>query len=45
MTSDRELIAREAVRSNLLGGYLGEQAEDALANFGTFTEDLAPVLK
>ncbi|HEV8276614.1 MAG TPA: hypothetical protein VGQ26_13100, partial [Streptosporangiaceae bacterium] len=44
MISDRGTIAREAARSNLRGGYLGDQAEDALANFGTFVNDLAPVL-
>jgi hypothetical protein len=45
MASDRALIAREAVRSNLHGGYLGDNPEDALASFGTFANDLAPVLK
>jgi hypothetical protein len=44
MVSDQGLVAREALRSNLRGGYLGDQAEDALANFGTFLKSLAPVL-
>jgi hypothetical protein len=44
MASDRDMIARESVRSNLLGGYLGDQPEDALADFGTFAKDLEPVL-
>src|SRR5205085_512561 len=45
MASDRGLIAREAARSNLRSGYLGDQAEDALANFGTFVKDIGPALK
>jgi hypothetical protein len=45
MASDRALLAQEAARSNLRGGYLGDQAEDALANFGTFLKDIAPVLQ
>ena len=45
MASNRDMITRESVRSNLLGGYLGDQPEDALANFGTFAKDLEPVLK
>ena len=44
MTSDRKRIAWEAARLNLLGGYLGDQAEDVLANFGAFAKDLEPVL-
>lgn len=42
--SDEGLIAREATRSDIRGGYLGDQAMDALANFWTFLSDLAPVL-
>ncbi len=45
MASNRDMITRESVRSNLLGGYLGDQPEDALANFGTFAKDLEPVLR
>src|SRR6266571_1460841 len=45
MASDRGLIAWEAARSNLRSGYLGDQAEDALTNFGTFLKDIGPVLK
>jgi hypothetical protein len=45
MASNRDMITWESVRSNLLGGYLGDQPEDALANFGTFAKDLEPVLK
>jgi hypothetical protein len=45
MTSDRGLIAWEAARSNLHGGYLGDHAEDALTNFGTFLKNIKPVLK
>jgi hypothetical protein len=41
---DQELISREALYSSAHGMYLGDQAEDALANFGTFAKDLAPVL-
>jgi hypothetical protein len=45
MTSNRGLIAWEAARSNLHGGYLGDHAEDALINFGTFLRNINPVLK
>jgi hypothetical protein len=45
MTSNRGLIAWEAARSNLHGGYLGDHAEDALINFGTFLKNIKPVLK
>ena len=45
MASDRQRIAWEAARSNLRSGYLGDQPEDALANFGTFLRDIEPVLK
>ena len=45
MASDRGLIAWEAARSSLHSGYLGDQAKDALANFGTFLKDIRPVLK
>jgi hypothetical protein len=45
MASDRRLITWEAARSNLRSGYLGDQAEDALTNFGTFLKDIGPVLK
>ena len=45
MTSDRGLIAWEAARSNLHGGYLGDHAEDALTNFGTFLKNIKPVLE
>jgi hypothetical protein len=44
MASKRGMITREAVRSNLLSGYLGDQPEDALVNFGTFAKDLEPIL-
>jgi hypothetical protein len=45
MASDRGRIAWEAARSNLRNGYLGDQPEDALTNFGTFLKDIGPVLK
>jgi hypothetical protein len=45
MASDRELIASESVRSNLLGGYLGDQPEDALNNFGIFARELESALQ
>lgn len=45
MASDRGLITWEAARSKLHSGYLGDQAEDALTNFGTFLKDIRPVLK
>ena len=45
MVSNRALIIGEAARSNLRSGYLGDQAEDALTNFGTFLRDVSPVLK
>jgi hypothetical protein len=44
MASDRALISSEAIRSDFHGRYLGDQAQDSLANFGTFLADLAPVL-
>ena len=44
LASDRGLLTREALRSNLRGGYLGDQAEDSLANFEIFLNNLAPVL-
>jgi hypothetical protein len=44
MASDRGQIAWEAARSNLRNGYLGDQPEDALTNFGTFLKDIGPVL-
>jgi hypothetical protein len=44
MASDRGLIAWEAARSDLRSGYLGDQAKDALTNFGTFLKDVKPVL-
>lgn len=43
LASDRGLIAWEAARSNLHSGYLGDQAEDALTNFGTFLNNIRPV--
>ncbi len=45
MASGRGLIAWEAARSNLHSGYLGDHAEDALTNFGTFLKDIRPVLE
>ncbi len=45
MASDRGQIAWEATRSNIRSGYLGDQPEDALTNFGTFLRDIGPVLK
>jgi hypothetical protein len=45
MASDRRMITWEAAHSNLRSGYLGDQAEDALTNFGTFLKDIRPVLK
>jgi hypothetical protein len=41
--SDEGLIATEAARASVRGGYLGEQAMDSLASFGTFLSDLAPL--
>lgn len=45
MASDRGRIAWEAARSNIRSGYLGDQPEDALMNFGTFLKDIGPVLQ
>ena len=43
MASNRELTSGEAGRSELHGGYLGDQAESALSGFGTFLHDTTPV--
>ena len=43
MASNREMTNGEARRSELHGGYLGDQAESALSGFGTFLNDTAPV--
>jgi hypothetical protein len=43
MASNREMTSGEAGRSELHGGYLGDQAESALSGFGTFLHDTAPV--
>lgn len=44
MASKQELITGEAGRSDFHGGYLGDQAQDALARFGTFLHDTTSVL-
>jgi len=43
MASNREMTSGEAGRSELHGGYLGDQAESALTSFGTFLHDTTPV--
>ncbi len=43
MASNREMTSGEAGRSELHGGYLGDQAESALSGFGTFLNHTAPV--
>jgi uncharacterized membrane protein YedE/YeeE len=43
MASNREMTSGEAGRSELHGGYLGDQAESALSGFGTFLQDTTPV--
>lgn len=39
MAANQELLTGEAGRSDLHGGYLGDQAEDSLSSFGTFLRD------
>ncbi len=41
---DGTQLAQEALMASLYGGYLGKHDRDALANFGTFLADLAPLL-
>ncbi|HEX3957320.1 MAG TPA: hypothetical protein VHZ03_11900 [Trebonia sp.] len=43
MASKQELITGEATRSDIHGGYLGDQAKEALARFGTFLNDTTSV--
>jgi hypothetical protein len=43
MASNREMTSGEAGRSELHGGYLGDQAESALSGFGTFLHATTPV--
>jgi hypothetical protein len=43
MASKQELITGEAARSDIHGGYLGDQAKEALASFGTFLYDTTSV--
>jgi hypothetical protein len=43
MASKQELITGEAARSDIHGGYLGDQAKEALASFGTFLHDTTSV--
>ncbi len=44
MASSRALIDVEMASSKFRGGYLGDRAQDALANFGTFVADIGPAL-
>ena len=43
LASKQELITGETARSDIRGGYLGDQAKEALASFGTFLRDTTSV--
>jgi hypothetical protein len=43
-SKDRDMLTREAAQSTIRGGYLGDNAMDALANYGTFVEAIQPQL-
>lgn len=45
LRQSEENLIKEASRADIFGGYLGDHSRDALANFATFYEAVAPILK
>lgn len=44
LAADEDTLVTEAARSCIRGGYLGDHAQDALANYATFLTDLDSIL-